>query len=89
MKQLSKGREEIFKGMTIVFEYVSRTLGPNGENVVLDRGFNAPIITNDGVSAEQMKAEILADLSELGITPSLAGLPDGVANRDGKDGTKH
>lgn len=53
MKKLSKGREEIFKGMSIVHDYVSRTLGPNGENVVLDRGYNAPIITNDGVSISE------------------------------------
>jgi chaperonin GroEL len=53
MKKLSKGREEVFKGMTVVYDYVSRTLGPNGQNVVLDRGFNAPIITNDGVSISE------------------------------------
>lgn len=53
MKQLSKGREEVFKGMTIVHDYVAPTLGPNGENVVLDRGFSAPIITNDGVSISE------------------------------------
>lgn len=53
MKQLSKGREEVFKGMSIVHDYVSRTLGPNGENVILDRGFSAPIITNDGVSISE------------------------------------
>lgn len=53
MKQLCKGREGVFKGMSIVHDYVSRTLGPNGENVVLDRGFNAPIITNDGVSISE------------------------------------
>lgn len=53
MKKLSKGREEVFEGMSIVYDYVSRTLGPNGENVILDRGYNAPIITNDGVSISE------------------------------------
>jgi len=53
MKKLNKGREEVFKGMTIVHDYVSRTLGPNGENVILDRGYSSPIITNDGVSISE------------------------------------
>lgn len=58
MKKLSKGREEVFKGMSVVHEYVAATLGPNGGNLVLDRGFSAPIITNDGVStAEAIEIE--------------------------------
>lgn len=50
MKQISQGRMGVFKGMRVVYDPVSSTLGPKGKNWVLDRGFYAPIITNDGIS---------------------------------------
>lgn len=53
MKKINYGREEVFKGITAVHSMVALTLGPNGSNVVLDRGFSAPIITNDGVSISE------------------------------------
>lgn len=53
MKEISWGREKIFEGMTLVHNAVASTIGPNGENWVLDRGFNASIITNDGVSISE------------------------------------
>lgn len=53
MMEIKKGREGVFRGMTIVHDLVAPTLGPNGENVVLDRGFNVPIISNDGVLIAQ------------------------------------
>ena len=53
MKKVDFGKEKIFEGMKLVYDAVSSTLGPNGENWVLDRGFNAPIITNDGVSISE------------------------------------
>lgn len=53
MMRISKGREEVFEGMTIAHDLVAPTLGPRGKNVVLDRGFSVPIITNDGVSILQ------------------------------------
>jgi chaperonin GroEL len=58
MKKISYGREEVFKGMTVVAEAVGSTIGPNGCNWVLDRGFNSPLIVNDGVSiSEAMEVE--------------------------------
>lgn len=53
MKILARGAEHFektIKAMQIAAEEVSDTLGPNGKNKVLDRGFSVPIITNDGVS---------------------------------------
>lgn len=47
--EISKGREKVFEGMTIAHGLVAPTLGPNGSNVILDRGYSVPIITNDGV----------------------------------------
>lgn len=49
-KDIALSIEKPLEGMKIAHDFVSRTLGPNGSNVILDRGFSAPIITNDGVS---------------------------------------
>lgn len=53
MKQISWGREKVFEGMTIVHDAVASTIGPAGENWILDRGFSTPILTNDGVSISE------------------------------------
>src|SRR2546421_7739145 len=38
------------KGMDVLADAVKVTLGPKGRNVVLDKKFGAPTITNDGVT---------------------------------------
>lgn len=43
-------RRRIKDGIDKVADTVKVTLGPKGRNVVLDRGFGAPVITNDGVT---------------------------------------
>lgn len=43
-------RRRIKKGIDKVADAVRVTLGPKGRNVVLDRGFGSPIVTNDGVT---------------------------------------
>ncbi len=45
-----QAREKIKKGINILADSVKVTLGPKGRNVVLDKGFGAPQVTNDGVS---------------------------------------
>ena len=37
-------------GVNILADTVKITLGPKGRNVVLDKKFGAPLITNDGVT---------------------------------------
>jgi len=52
-KQIISGviaREAIKKGVDQLANAVKITLGPRGRNVVLDKGFGAPVITNDGVT---------------------------------------
>ncbi len=52
-KQISysdHAREKIKKGINILSDSVKVTLGPKGRNVILDKGFGAPQITNDGVT---------------------------------------
>lgn len=43
-------RKSLRNGVNTLVNSVKVTLGPKGRNVVLDRGFGAPIITNDGVT---------------------------------------
>ena len=43
-------RRALEKGMQILAEAVSVTLGPKGRNVVIENKFSTPEIINDGVS---------------------------------------
>src|SRR3989344_4708319 len=43
-------REKIKNGVDILADAVKITLGPRGRNVVLDKGYGAPTVTNDGVT---------------------------------------
>ena len=43
-------RTAILKGVNILTDAVKATLGPKGRNVMIDKKFGAPTITNDGVS---------------------------------------
>ena len=43
-------RNKLQKGINKLSDTVKITLGPKGRNVVLDKGFGAPTITNDGVT---------------------------------------
>src|SRR6476660_7068661 len=43
-------RHSLKRGIDAVADVVKVTLGPKGRNVVLDKKFGAPTITNDGVT---------------------------------------
>lgn len=51
-------RKKIKVGIDKVADAVKTTLGPKGRNVILDKGFGSPTITNDGVSiAKEIELE--------------------------------
>jgi chaperonin GroEL len=53
-----EARLKLQKGVNILADTVKVTVGPKGRNVVLDKGFGAPTITNDGVSiAKEIELE--------------------------------
>lgn len=53
-----KARTSLKRGVNILADTVKTTLGPKGRNVVLDKGFGSPTITNDGVSiAKEIELE--------------------------------
>ena len=43
-------RDSMLKGVNALADAVKVTIGPKGRNVVLDKGYGSPLITNDGVS---------------------------------------
>ena len=45
-----EAREALMRGIDKLADTVKITLGPKGRNVVLDKKFGAPLITNDGVT---------------------------------------
>ena len=58
IKYSEKAREKLLKGVDKLANAVTITMGPKGRNVVLDKGFGAPEITNDGVSiAKEIELE--------------------------------
>ena len=60
-KQLKHGedaRKALQKGVDTLADTVKITLGPKGRNVVLDKKYGAPLITNDGVTiAKEIELE--------------------------------
>ena len=60
-KQLKHGEEAraaLEKGVDTLANTVKITLGPKGRNVVLDKKFGAPLVTNDGVTiAKEIELE--------------------------------
>src|SRR5258705_13589822 len=54
----SAAREALQRGVDKLANTVKVTLGPRGRNVVLDKKFGAPTITNDGVTiAKEIELE--------------------------------
>jgi len=53
-----KARQSLKKGIDKLAQAVKITLGPRGSNVILDKGFGSPLITNDGVTiAKEIELE--------------------------------
>ena len=68
-----EARRALLEGVNKLADTVKVTLGPKGRNVVLDKSFGAPLITNDGVtiakdielddSFENMGARLVKEVS--------------------------
>ena len=50
IKYAEDARKSLETGVNKVADTVKVTLGPKGRNVVLDKKYGAPLITNDGVT---------------------------------------
>ena len=68
-----EARKALRRGVDAVADAVKITIGPRGRNIVLDKGYGSPTITNDGVSIakeitlkdrfENMGAEIIKEVA--------------------------
>ncbi|MEG2937313.1 MAG: chaperonin GroEL, partial [Vagococcus sp.] len=66
-------RSSMMRGVDTLADIVKVTLGPKGRNVVLDKSFGSPLITNDGVTIakeveledrfENMGAQLVAEVA--------------------------
>ncbi|MBI4086708.1 chaperonin GroEL [Candidatus Kaiserbacteria bacterium] len=66
-------KKSLKRGVDAVADAVKVTLGPRGHNVILDKGFGSPTVTNDGVSIakeitlkdkfENMGAELIKEVA--------------------------
>ncbi len=69
----SSAREALVRGVNTVADVVKVTIGPKGRNVVFEKSYGAPVVTNDGVSIakeivlkdkfENMGAEIVKEVA--------------------------
>ena len=50
LKYSKDAREALLKGVDTLANAVKVTLGPKGRNVILEKGYGSPLITNDGVT---------------------------------------
>ena len=51
-------RDKILKGVNVLADAVTVTLGPKGRNVVIEKSFGAPVVTKDGVTvAKEIELE--------------------------------
>ena len=55
IKYGSEARAALGAGVDKLANTVRVTLGPKGRNVVLDKSYGAPLITNDGVTRDRVR----------------------------------
>ena len=86
-KQLKHGeeaRKALLRGVDTLADTVKITLGPKGRNVVLDRKYGAPLITNDGVTiAKEIELEDAFENMGAGLVKEVSTKTNDVAG----DGT--
>lgn len=73
LKFNEEARNSLLRGVNVLADAVKVTLGPKGRNVVLERKFGSPLITNDGVTIakeieledtfEDMGAKLVAEVA--------------------------
>lgn len=61
----SEGRNKLVEGVNILSNAVKVTLGPKGRNVVIEKGYGAPIVTKDGVTVAK-EIELADKLQNMG-----------------------
>ncbi|MEG3304048.1 chaperonin GroEL [Streptococcus suis] len=65
IKFAADARESMVRGVDILADTVKVTLGPKGRNVVLEKAYGSPLITNDGVTIAK-EIELEDDFENMG-----------------------
>src|SRR5690625_7706215 len=78
-------RKAMLRGVNKLADSVKVTLGPKGRNVVLDKSFGSPVITNDGVTIakeieledkfENMGAQLVSEVASKRTKVAVTGRP--------------
>ncbi|HPE94707.1 MAG TPA: chaperonin GroEL [Bacillota bacterium] len=80
----AEAREKLLKGIDTLADTVKITLGPKGRNVVIDKKFGSPLITNDGVTiAKEIELDDAAENMGAALVREVATKTNDVAG----DGT--
>ena len=76
-----EARRKLQAGVDKLADTVKITLGPKGRNVLLDKKFGSPLITNDGVTiareieledaVENMGAQVVKEVASKTVLPQL------------------
>ena len=84
IKFSSDARSAMVRGVDILADTVKVTLGPKGRNVVLEKSFGSPLITNDGVTIakeieledhfENMGAKLVSEVASKPMISQVTGL---------------
>jgi len=77
-------RTKVLEGVKIVADVVKTTMGPKGKNVILDKSYGAPTVTNDGVSVAK---EIELDDKIQNIGAKMVKEAAEKTNKEAGDGT--
>ena len=84
IKFSSDARSAMVRGVDILADTVKVTLGPKGRNVVLEKSFGSPLITNDGVTiAKEIELEDHFENMGAKLVPEVASKTNDIAG----DGT--
>jgi chaperonin GroEL len=81
---LENAREQILKAIDMLADAVARTMGPGGQNVLLETGAGMPTITKDGVTVAK---SIELEDSELNLVVRTIREAADQTNRQAGDGT--
>ncbi len=83
IKFAADARESMVRGVDILADTVKVTLGPKGRNVVLEKAYGSPLITNDGVTIakeieledhfENMGAKLVSEVASKPMTLPVTG----------------
>src|SRR5712691_6738595 len=64
----AEARSKVLRGVNVLADAVTVTLGPRGRNVVMEKSWGAPTVTKDGVTVAKEIASKTSDVAGDGTT---------------------